>query len=178
MPKGKIFINPLDKVNEGIKLCLANAFQYVEEAELLLQKGNGNHALGLLVLAAEEAGKAKMLLNKRDNAKKSKFIDYVNFESSEGFYNHETKLKQIALDIAMDEVIAYLKGSKQKPPASDYVMTLIDAGTRLREATFYVDFDKKSKDWVWLTKANIDAQKLSHLIKDVREAINYLRKRV
>ena len=178
MKKGKIFITPLNKVDEGLRLCLANASQYVEEAGLLLEKGNCNHALGLLVLAAEEAGKAKMLLNKRDIAKKNKLINYVNFEPSEGFYNHKTKLKQIALDVAMDEVIAYLKGNAEEPPASDYVATLIDAGTRLREAAFYVDFDKKSNDWVLLTKTNVDAKKLSHLIEDVRGAIKYLKDKV
>jgi len=176
LSREKIFITPLDKVDEGIELCLDNAFQYLEEAELLLQKGNSNHALGLLVLAAEEAGKAKMLLTKRKIAKERKF-NYVNFEPSEGFYDHEIKIRQIALDVAKDETIAYLKGSKQKLPASDYVVTLIDAGTRLREATFYIDFDTKSKDWVWLTKANVDDQKLSHLIRNIREATKHMRKR-
>jgi AbiV family abortive infection protein len=175
-----LFITPLDKVNEGIELCLQNAFQYIEEAELLLGKGRGNHALGLLVLAAEEAGKAKLLLIKRDAARStSEFINYVQFapenKKPNPFYSHKEKLNAIAVDIAIDEVIAWLKGH-EKAPASDYVVTFINAVTKLREAVFYVDYDMQSKDWLWITK--VDDKKLSHLIDDVEDAIRYLRKKI
>ena len=170
-----VFITPLSKVDEGIKLCLQNARQYVEEAELLFKQNRLNHSIGLLVLAAEEAGKAKMLLMRREAAKKiSKRMNYVQFKPNKGpnpFYDHQAKMKAISLEIAMDEVFAWLRGH-EKAPASDYVMTFINASTKLREAVFYVDYDMKNKDWTWITK--VDRKKLSHLVNDIKKAIRGL----
>lgn len=168
MRKGKLFI-PIEKVNEGVELCLKNSHLYIKEAKLLLKKSSP-HAVGLLVLATEEAGKAKMLLRKRDIAIERK-IKYVNFEPKDGFYNHEVKLNSVSLDVMQDEVFAWLKREKWHP-AAGYAVSLIDLGTKWRESTFYVDFDNQRKEWTLVEK--YDKEKLCHVIEDLKRTVKTL----
>ena len=54
---------PKNKIMEGVDRILSNAKQFLEDAKALLQKGSVDHALGLVTLAAEEAGKAQLLID-------------------------------------------------------------------------------------------------------------------
>lgn len=168
MRKGKLFI-PIEKVNEGVELCLKNSHLYIKEAKLLLKKSSP-HAVGLLVLATEEAGKAKMLLRKRDIAIE-RGLKYVNFEPKDGFYNHKVKLNSASLDVMRDEMFAWLKKEKLHP-AADYAASIIELGTKWRESTFYVDFDNQSKEWTLVEK--YDKVKLLHVTEDLERTIKTL----
>jgi AbiV family abortive infection protein len=52
---------PVDKIPEGIDLCLRNASQFCADAKLVNNESNYNHALGLCLYAIEELGKAELL---------------------------------------------------------------------------------------------------------------------
>lgn len=62
---------PLDRIREGIELCLKNSSQFCSDAEMLTRQGSFEHALGLCILALEESGKAMMLNEMAEKAKRS-----------------------------------------------------------------------------------------------------------
>jgi hypothetical protein len=62
---------PLDRIREGIELCLQNSSQFCSDAEALARQESFEHALGLCILALEELGKAMMLNEMADKAKKN-----------------------------------------------------------------------------------------------------------
>lgn len=62
MNSGKSILNiPLDRIDEGIDLCLENASQFCSDADVLIGQKSCEHALGFCILATEELGKAIML---------------------------------------------------------------------------------------------------------------------
>ena len=54
---------PLDKIPEGIGLCLQNASQFCADARVVSKESNCEHALDLCLYAIEELGKARALIN-------------------------------------------------------------------------------------------------------------------
>jgi len=52
---------PLEKAEFGITLILDNVLEYVKETRILLSKSRTAHSKGLLQLAIQELGKAKLL---------------------------------------------------------------------------------------------------------------------
>jgi hypothetical protein len=58
--KSKLVI-PLDKIPEGVDLCLRNASQFCVEAKIVSRESSCEHALGLCLYAIEELGKAELL---------------------------------------------------------------------------------------------------------------------
>jgi AbiV family abortive infection protein len=67
--KDKLVI-PLQKVEEGIDLCLKNASQFCKDAKLLNSNSSAQHALGLCMFAIEELGKAHLLTEQKFLGKK------------------------------------------------------------------------------------------------------------
>jgi len=67
--KDKLVI-PLDKISEGIDLCLNNASQFCTDAKILSKEYSYSHALGLCLYAIEELGKAELLNQLAFSAKK------------------------------------------------------------------------------------------------------------
>lgn len=70
---------PLDKIDEGINLCLRNASQFCSDANILVEQKSYGHALGLCILATEELGKAMMLKEQSAYARK-RSEEFVIFE--------------------------------------------------------------------------------------------------
>jgi AbiV family abortive infection protein len=67
--KDKLVI-PLQKIEEGIDLCLGNASQFCKDAKLLNSHASSQHALGLCIFAIEELGKAHLLTEQKFLANK------------------------------------------------------------------------------------------------------------
>lgn len=67
--KGKLVI-PLDKIPEGIDLCLRNASQFCRDARIVSKESSCEHALGLCLYAVEELGKAELLQELAASARK------------------------------------------------------------------------------------------------------------
>lgn len=67
--KSKLVI-PLDKIPEGIELCLHNASQFCVDARIVSKDSSCEHALGLCLYAIEELGKAELLQELAASARK------------------------------------------------------------------------------------------------------------
>ena len=67
--KGKLVI-PLDKIPEGVDLCLRNASQFCKDARIVNRESSCEHAFGLCLYAIEELGKAKLLQELAASARK------------------------------------------------------------------------------------------------------------
>jgi hypothetical protein len=67
--KGKLVI-PLDKIPEGIDLCLRNASLFCIDARIVNKESSCEHALGLCLYAIEELGKAELLQGLAASARK------------------------------------------------------------------------------------------------------------
>jgi len=61
---------PIDKIVEGIVMCLKNSAQFCADAKLLCKESSCQHAFGLCLYAIEELGKAQMLKELSAHAKK------------------------------------------------------------------------------------------------------------
>ena len=86
---------PLNKIEEGVDLCLRNAMQFCSDAENLIATGSNEHALGLCILAIEEVGKAIMLKEKAIHARKrSESVILLGLVSPEEFFHVTTEQRK------------------------------------------------------------------------------------
>jgi len=134
--KGKLVI-PLDKIPEGIDLCLRNASQFCVDARVISKESSCEHALGLCLYAIEELGKAELLQSLAASARKygnrvitlernkpqrffrkelHSYISKLGFpEEMNPFYDHRCKLffgRQL-LGLAINErIMRSLDGQK------------------------------------------------------------------
>jgi len=199
---------PKNKIMEGIDKILSNAKQFLEDAKALLQKGSVEHALGLVTLAAEEAGKAQLLIDGMRYQPYKNFIEikklqeqrlkvgdcfkkivdgntliidrygaYSRYEqvAPNPFYSHRAKLSSIAHILYNSEIGEWMRGNKSSyGQDSKNRMNLALAGELYREASFYVGFDNKKKEWSFGSGA--DTAEVKTLISDVKKLIDYIQK--
>jgi len=90
--QGRIALNsiriPSDKVVEGIREVVSNAYRYIRDSRLLLKDGSVEHAVVCAIFAAEELAKASMLSKQLGEHEGESFIEVT------GFYSHASKLQE------------------------------------------------------------------------------------
>ncbi|MCW4052684.1 MAG: AbiV family abortive infection protein [Candidatus Bathyarchaeota archaeon] len=120
---------PLEKAEFGITLILDNVLEFVRETRILLGKSRTTHSRGLLELAIQELGKAKLLKRRfleqtrlmMDDVKKRKKLTPRNIQIEEFFdpakkhENGTSMLREDAREIA-DQILPrfLMKGSLRR----------------------------------------------------------------
>lgn len=192
---------PLDKIDEGIALCVKNALEFCSDAEHLVKKGSCEHALGLCILAVEEFGKAKMLKEKSaiarsenkdailfEKVKPELFFRGVNREALlrmgfknkkiHPFYDHLSKLLSAMpmMQIAVhDRIMKSLEGRQFQT-----IDEIFAKANKLRRGTQEPSKDLREavfyvhyyqKERKWRKGVEIDQTNVEELISDIRESI-------
>ena len=80
---------PRNMVMEGIKLCLDNAEQYIDDSKLLRQNKSIEHAIVMAIFACEEMAKASILLEGFQQESDKDFVEV----SKRLFEDHDYKMK-------------------------------------------------------------------------------------
>ena len=179
---------PVEKIEEGIKLCIEHAQSYFIDAEFLLERGSVDHALSLTILGLEELGKSKIIFEKLENALRNNSLEII-FTSQNGFYDHSKKIQAAIplLDLPMQEKImqSLMWSRRDRHGRRDPLGYLINGVTRmminrelnerrgmittdLRLRGSYVDFDFKKN--TWLLGSGIARDQAEKVIASAKEA--------
>jgi AbiV family abortive infection protein len=89
---------PVSKLPEGIRLCAQNIRDFIVDANMLLSKGHGLHAIALAIFAFEELGKYAELQRLKESNKNK---DTVSVPDAL-FYRHDYK-QEVARKLVSEE---------------------------------------------------------------------------
>jgi hypothetical protein len=130
--KGKLII-PLNKITEGVDLCLENALQFCSDAKVLIENSSYEHALSFCVFAIEEFGKGVFLKTKA-YAQKDSIVDVVlDKEKPENLFHMTTeylKMKGFKCRKKKNQEIL-----NEVYPFYDHLSKLLIAGNMMKMAT-------------------------------------------
>jgi len=150
---------PVEALDEGAKLAHQNAWQYLDDAELLLSHGSYGHAIAFALYAFEEYAKMGVL-------RAMKIDPNLQDELSEriAMKKHVEKF-WVALE--------GIRGSRGIELTDETKKQIIDKGQKLqflKERGLYVDYNQK-----WLTPHSEDLKTVaSGVISEIRELMSEL----
>jgi AbiV family abortive infection protein len=144
----------VEKLTDGIKLCLSNSQNFLMEADILMGNKHFRHCIGLLELAMEEMGKAQHIVDVFEDSivagvKTTSLVKGV-------FKRHAHKLAFTPKPF----VRSYSRQEK------DLRQRFYSSGPELREKSFYVDFAQGQ--WVWGTPELERKDTITFLIREMQ----------
>ena len=166
-----------EQAEKAIKMCLDNAWSYLDDADLLISKNKTDHLAIPVVFAMEEIGKAKIIYDKKEEGNSQIFLSY-----KDGIYSHEIKTKKvnslievdvgekIAKALLLGDVGGFLVDSETISESIREETELKNTGNQghdIRLTSSYVDFDIETNE-PKITKSSED---LSKLVKALHEII-------
>ena len=163
---------PRKMFQEGIELCKKNVLDYLNEAEMMAQKGSLHHAYVSVQLAIEETGKALWL---KDELQKNP-NDPVNVPDVvfgiNGNKSHKLKFER-ASKVLNQDMLWVCKGPFDRDIFNPRVFNVgREASPETRLLNAYVKFDEKAQKWY--IGCDIDSSILNALIKNVEEVVSTL----
>jgi AbiV family abortive infection protein len=160
-------IIPVAKLSEGLRLCARNIRDFVTEAELILTKGHGWHAIALAIFAFEELGKYAELRRIKESVKSGQ--DNVNVKDAL-FRSHDYKQNFARKLIPKDAMIllpACFDDACFDPKVFQTENETVDRPNLRSECTFV--------DWIdndWRHGAPHDTEQLKKFLNAVMDALN------
>ncbi|MCA9827119.1 MAG: AbiV family abortive infection protein [Nitrosopumilus sp.] len=172
-----------EQTERAIKMCLDNAWSYLDDADMYVSNNRTEHLAIQIVFAMEEIGKAKIIYDKIEEN-----ISKIFLSSKDGIYDHQTKLKKAVslIELDMDDELGdemaedlllggsgtfdfYLDPSKisDKIKQETELKNTGEQGHKIRLAISFVDFDAVTGE-PEIGKSSPD---LTKLIKALREII-------
>jgi AbiV family abortive infection protein len=166
-------IVPVSRLPEGLRLCANNVRDFVVDAENLIAKGHGWHAIALAMFAYEELGKYDELLRHRQSAKSGQ--DSVNvkdaiFSSHTYKYGIASKLIPEDAKIIVPEVPGFFDSAYFDSAYFDIGTPAVTPSDSLRAQCVYVD-------WVdddWRHGTPHDTDQIKRFLNSIIEALNKL----
>jgi len=173
----------LEQAEKAIKMCLDNAWSYLEDADMYISNNRTDHLAIPIEFAMEEIGKAKIIFDRM-----SKYNPKVILSYRSGIYNHETEMQKAILliqsDIGDEMAEAMAKGLlwgdfggfdhfNDPSKISDKIkeeMELKNTGKQghvIRLASSFVDFDPVTNE----PKIEKPSRDLAKLINNLYEII-------
>jgi AbiV family abortive infection protein len=160
---------PVSRLQEGLKLCAQNVRDFVVDAENVLAKGHGYHAIALAIFAFEELGKYSELKRLGEDANK---ISAANLPVKDDlFRSHDYKqniAKQLIDPGTMILLPAYFDSAYFDSAYFDTEEVTIKSTLRL-ECVFV---DWLEEDWRYGTPH--DTERLRKFLEAIIEALNKL----
>ncbi len=155
---------PVSRLQEGLKLCAQNVRDFVIDAEQVLLKGHGYHAVALAIFAFEELGKYSELKRLGEDANKTSAANLTVRDDL--FRSHDYKqnvAKQLIDRDAMILLPAYFDSAY-----FDTEEVAVEPNLRL-ECVFV---DWLEKDWRYGTPH--DTERLRKFLNAIMEALSKL----
>jgi AbiV family abortive infection protein len=149
------------KLADGVKTCLSNVQQFLDEAEILLNNGFLRHPIGLLELAEEEMGKAQHIVDVFEDATiaghKRTGVTRATFRK------HLAKLAFAPIPWVPSH------SQRERHLRSRFA----SSGASIRERSFYVDYQRGR--WAWGNSNLEDKKTILFLIRELRNDCRFLR---
>ena len=162
-------IIPLTRLPEGLRLCAQNIRDFVVDAEHLLSKGHGYHAVALAIFAFEELGKYSELKRLGEQSSKMGASNVTVKDDIFRSHDHKQKeAKQLLLAETMILIPAYFSDTYFGPPYFGTKEVRVDPNLRL-ECVFV---DWLGDDWRYGTPH--DTERLKKFLDAVVNALNKL----
>jgi AbiV family abortive infection protein len=162
-------IIPLTRLPEGLRLCAQNIRDFIVDAENLLSKGHGYHAVALAIFAFEELGKYSEL--KRLGEQSSK-MGASNVTVKDGLFRSHDHKQKIAQQLLPAETMilirAYFSDVYFSPKYFGTEEVRVEPNLRL-ECVFV---DWLGDDWRYGTPH--DTERLKKFLDAVMNALNKL----
>lgn len=163
---------PRKLVPEGIELCKKNVTEYLNDAKMILTRGNLCHADLSVQLAIEELGKAIILKEELEKSNGDSILVDEAIFGKDGGRGHE--LKASTAWKMLDPTLKILhEGGFEKEDFSEYDFDVdTEASHRTRLKCAYVDFIEEEQLW-WVGET-IDKIKILALISNIEEVLKKL----
>jgi AbiV family abortive infection protein len=166
-----MFEIPFDSVLQGIKLCKDNVRHLLDDARTLVKKNtwqSNSHAVALIVFAIEELGKAKVLNDRSQEAKK-KGMHIVEVEEPL-FRLHEPKFKEGCSLLPSESLVIEEAAFDPKDfDPDDFVTKDIEVKPEIRLEATFVDWNDTKK--LWKIGAPASTEKIEKLIIEIENAL-------
>jgi len=158
---------PIDKIDQGIKLCLTNVKLYINDSRRLMEAGSVEHVVVLVIFAAEELAKAS-ILSKRLYEQKGRDAIEVETKLFRGRGAHEFKMKE-AKQLLGDSLIL----ESSRVGYAELPFTLgeeVVASPELRLQCAFVDFE----DGKWKFGTSYSRANLEDLLRKIEDEVSRL----
>jgi len=162
---------PVQKLDEGLKLCAKNIRRFKKDVEVLLKSASDWHAIALAIFACEELGKYRALLEAKKTAsggtgQVNKLIFGFGGRRS---HEHKMQLAQKLLPAqALTLIPRYVISSTHDP----IIIDKVEVSAPVRLACLFVDWNPETRDWDFGTPISRDH--LIGLVDAVIAALNKL----
>jgi len=130
---------PINRLDEGIRLCANNIRRFLQDVELLLKNSSEWHAIAMAIFAYEEIAKYAEL----KKAKSTATSDSVEI-CSRLFYDHEYK-QDIAYELIEDNESVVLLAESDLLP--HFQTEKVEVKPKLRLDCLFVDWCEKNEQW-------------------------------
>jgi AbiV family abortive infection protein len=166
-----MFEIPLDSALQGIMLCKDNVRHLLDDARTLVKKNtsqSNSHAVALVVLAIEELGKAKVLSDHLQQAKK-RGMNFVEVNESL-FKLHKPKFKEGCSLLPPDSlVIEKAQYNPKQYNPDQYLTEDVEVNPEIRLEATFVNWNDTKKRWKIGTPASTG--KIERLITEIENAV-------
>ena len=162
-------IIPLARLSEGLRLCAQNIRDLVVDAEIILSRGHGYHAVALAIFAFEELGKYSELKTLGEESRKRNESNVTVKDDLFRRHDHKQNIaKKLIPDDAMTILPAAFDARVFDPKAFQTEVVSVEPQLRL-ECVFV--------DWVegeWQFGTPHDTEHIRKFLHAIMDALNKL----
>jgi AbiV family abortive infection protein len=160
-------IIPVARLSEGLRLCARNIRDFVTEAELILTKGHGWHAIALAIFAFEELGKYAELRRFRESSENKDSVPVP--DALFRFHDYKQKLaRELVPEDAMILLPTYFDSRYFSPEF--FGTESVTPTPTLRTQCVFVDWI----DGDWRIGAPHDTERLKKFLNAIMDSLNKL----